>query len=32
MPLDNLGYKYDKFDNAQKVKPKEGEAPKPGSY
>lgn len=32
MPLDSLGYKYDKNSNPQKVKGKSVEGPKPGSY
>lgn len=32
MPLDNLGYKYDKKNNIQKVKIKGSQPPVPGSY
>ena len=32
MPLDNLGYKYDKKNNIQKVKAKSTQPPIPGSY
>ena len=32
IPVDNLGFKYDKNNEIQKVKPKPSQAPVPGSY